>query len=103
MNPAKVTRSRLGKLTDLPNIGPACARDLALLGIKAPAQLKGKSAYKLYDQLCEASGARHDPCMLDTFISIVRFMDREAARPWWDYTEERKQTLLTSPKKSKYA
>ena len=103
MNPAKVNRTRLGKLTDLPNIGPACAKDLALLGIKAPAQLKGKSAYKLYDQLCEVTGMRHDPCMLDTFISIVRFMDGEDARPWWDYTEERKQTLLNNPKKSKFA
>ncbi len=103
MNPAKVNRARLGKLTDLPNIGPACAKDLALLGIRDPVQLTGKSAYKLYDKLCEITGVRHDPCMLDTFISIVRFMDGEAARPWWDFTEERKRELLKNPQKSKFA
>ncbi|MCD6024784.1 MAG: Pathogenicity locus [Fibrobacteria bacterium] len=32
MNLAKMNRSRLEKLTDLPNIGPACARDLQRLG-----------------------------------------------------------------------
>jgi hypothetical protein len=91
MNPAKVNRARLAKLTDLPNVGPACAEDLILLGIKTPAQLKGKSALKLYNQLCDLTGVRHDPCVLDTFISITRFMDGGKPRPWWDYTAERKR------------
>ncbi|MGH8060471.1 MAG: helix-hairpin-helix domain-containing protein [Pseudoxanthomonas sp.] len=29
--------------------------------------------------------------MLDTFISVVRFMDGEPPRPWWHYTTERKR------------
>jgi hypothetical protein len=36
MNPAKVTRDRLTRLTDLPNVGPAFAGDLELLGINRP-------------------------------------------------------------------
>lgn len=103
MHPAKVSRARLEKLTDLPNIGPACARDLALIGIRSPRALKGKSPYKLYDRLCEATGVRHDPCMLDTFISVVRFIDGEPPRPWFDFTAERKQTLLKNPRASKFA
>ena len=103
MNPAKVNRSRLGKLTDLPNIGPACAKDLRRLGIDSPGQLKGRSGYALYDRLCEITGVRHDPCMLDTFLSVTHFMDGGKARPWWDFTQERKSALLKNPKKSKYA
>jgi hypothetical protein len=103
MNPSKVDRSRLGKLTDLPNIGPACARDLQRLGIQSPEQLKGRSGFQLYDRLCEITGMRHDPCMLDTFLSVTHFMDGGKALPWWEFTEERKRTLLKNPRKSRFA
>ena len=36
MNPAKVRRDHLRNLTDLPNIGPAMARDLLLPRLRAP-------------------------------------------------------------------
>jgi hypothetical protein len=39
MNPGKVERSKTNKLTDLPNAGPAMARDLVLIGIRAPREL----------------------------------------------------------------
>ncbi len=42
MNPAKVERSKVKPLTDLPNIGPAMAKDLELIGINTPPQLVGK-------------------------------------------------------------
>ena len=93
MNPSKVDRNRLNLLTDLPNIGKACAEDLRLLGIFSPAQLVGQNPYDLFEALCEKTGVRIDPCMLDTFISITRFMDGEAALPWWAYTAERKAKL----------
>ena len=35
----------------------------------------------------------HDPCVIDVFLSIVRFMQGEAPRPWWDFSKERKATL----------
>ncbi|AMD91782.1 helix-hairpin-helix domain-containing protein [Desulfomicrobium orale] len=97
MNPEKVTRSRLEKLTDLPNVGPATAADLRMLGITEPGQLKGRSPYDLYEELCGKTGVRHDPCVLDVFISITRFMDGGEPRPWWHYTDERKKCLGSGP------
>ncbi len=92
MHPSKVDRNRLTLLTDLPNIGKACAEDLRLLGILEPQQLIGKNPYELFEALCKKTGMKIDPCMLDTFISITRFMDGEAPQTWWHYSDERKQT-----------
>lgn len=80
-------------LTDIPNIGPAMARDLTLLGIEQPDQLRGRDPYRLYEELCRITGKRQDPCVLDVFIAAVRFMEGAPARPWWHYTAERKATL----------
>ena len=96
MNPAKVDRSKMRKLTDLPNIGKAGASDLQLLGIASPEDLVGRDPYQMYEELCSATGQIHDPCVIDVFISITRFMAGEDARPWWSYTAERKHAL---PKK----
>lgn len=95
MHPDKVVRERVRRLTDLPNIGPACAGDLQRLGIDAPAQLIGQDPRELYERLCVLTGTRQDPCVLDVFISITRFMAGEPARPWWHYTAERKQAMAT--------
>jgi len=81
------------ELEDLPNIGPKMAADFRLLGIAKPAQLKGQDPYRLYEKLCEMTGVRQDPCVLDVFIAATRFMGGDPARPWWHYTAERKRTL----------
>ena len=81
MNPAKVVRDRIRTLTDLPNVGPAVAADLRRLGIDSPEQLKGRDAFALYDQLCAITGRRQDPCVIDVFLSITRFMEGDEARP----------------------
>ena len=81
------------KLEDLPNIGKAGAADLRLLGITQASQLCGKNAYELYQQLCLATQTRHDPCVIDVFLSVVRFAEGAPALPWWHYTAERKQYL----------
>ena len=93
MNPNKVDRTRLSTLTDLPNIGKAGVADLRLLGIDEPGQLIGQSAFDMYKQLCRTTATCHDPCVLDVFISITRFMNGEEPRPWWAYTAQRKQLL----------
>ena len=93
MNPAKVVRAEVKQLTDLPNIGKACAADLRLLGIDKPEQLLGQNPYDLYQALNRLTGKTHDPCMIDVFISITRFLAGEDAQPWWFYTDERKNTL----------
>jgi hypothetical protein len=91
MHPSKVHRDSTIKLTDLPNVGPAMARDLVSIGIRVPADLKDCDPFALYLSLCEKTGVRHDPCVLDTFISITDFMAGNAPQPWWAYTGERKK------------
>ncbi|HEU4951168.1 MAG TPA: helix-hairpin-helix domain-containing protein [Holophagaceae bacterium] len=91
MNPAKVQRAKVRILTDLPNVGPSVAGDLRSLGIRAPEQLLGQDPVALYDRLCALTGVRQDPCVLDVFISVVRFMGGEEPKPWWAYTDERKR------------
>ena len=93
MHPDKVRRDRLRKLTDLPNIGPAGAKDLQLLGILQPEQLRGQSALDLYRQLCLLTGQKHDPCVLDVFMSVVSFIEGGEPQPWWAFTEERQRLL----------
>lgn len=91
MHPAKVDRAKLARLEDLPNIGPAMAADLRRLGYAAPADLTGADAWEMYDRLCVLTGNRQDPCVLDVFLSVVRFMAGDEARSWWAYTAERKR------------
>jgi hypothetical protein len=80
-------------LEDIPNVGPAVAADLRRLGLTAPADLLGRDPYALYEDWCERTGQRHDPCLLDTFIAAVRFMAGEPKKPWWAYSAERKREL----------
>jgi hypothetical protein len=81
------------RLEDIPNIGPSIADDLRALDIFEPLQLIGKDPYALYRQLAEVTGVVHDPCLCDTFIAAVRFMEGGPSRPWWYYTPERKARL----------
>jgi Pathogenicity locus len=92
MKPSKANKaSEVTRFTDIPNIGPSMAKDFALLGILAPAQLAKQDAFALYTQLCKLTKTRQDPCVLDTFIAAVDFMQGAAATPWWHYTAERKR------------
>jgi hypothetical protein len=91
MHPDKVRREHVSQLTDLPNIGPSLAGDLRQLGIARPQQLQGADAYVLYRRLCDITQIRHDPCVLDVFLSITDFMAGNPPRVWWHYTAERKR------------
>ncbi len=77
-------------LEQLPNIGPSLAADLRLIGIRAPRELRGRDPFVLYQSLCAATGQRHDPCVLDTFMAATDFMRGAEAAPWWAYTAQRK-------------
>jgi hypothetical protein len=87
------SRQEITRLEDIPNVGPAIAADLRQLGITMPTELPGRDPYPMYDDLCHITGQRHDPCLLDTFIAAVRFMEGEPKKPWWKYTAERKREL----------
>lgn len=101
MNPSKVVREQTKALTDLPNIGRAGAGDLQLLGIKEPSDLLGRDPYEMYERLCELTGYRHDPCVIDVFISVTRFVGGEKPQPWWAYTAERKRRLAEPVRRAK--
>ena len=78
------------QLEQLPNIGPSIAADLRLIGVLHPQELASKDALQLYQTLCRVTGQRQDPCVLDTFMAATDFMRGAAAKPWWDYTAQRK-------------
>jgi hypothetical protein len=84
------------RLEDLPNVGPATAGDLRLLGITHAPQLAGRDPYQMHEKLCALTGVRHDPCVIDVFIACVRYMEGAPAKPWWAYTSERKRSLAAA-------
>src|SRR3546814_156775 len=100
------------RLDDIPNIGPgaggarrraylhtsgpAVGCDLRDRGIEQPGQLAGKDPDDLYERLGAVTGVRHDPGVIDTFISAVRFMEGAPPYPWWHYTPERKRHLAAA-------
>ena len=88
-------RTEIKKLQDIPNIGRAIEKDLALLGISKPVELIGRDPYQMYRDLCKITCRRQDLCVIDVFISAVRYMEGAPARKWWEYTSERKQKLAT--------
>lgn len=98
--PAKGKRE-IAHLEDIPNIGPAIAADLRQLGITTPGELPGRDPYALYDELCRITGQRHDPCLLDTFIAAVRYMEGAPKKPWWKYTAERKREMAARDAKGR--
>ena len=69
--------------------------DLKRVGIKHPQDLPGKDAFALYETLCEKTGVKHDPCVIDVFMSAIDFMQGGEPRPWWAFTEKRKRALLS--------
>jgi hypothetical protein len=85
------TSTEVKKFQDIPNIGPAVEKDFAALGLKAPKYLVGKDPLKLYKKMCQISGVRQDPCVLDTYMAAIDFMNGAPARPWWSYTKTRKK------------
>ena len=84
-------RNQINRLIDIPNVGPAMERDLVALGIWEPAGLIGRDPYQMYRELCGITHKRQDPCVIDVFISAVRYMEGGPAKKWWEFTEERKK------------
>lgn len=83
--------SEVRKFTDIPNVGPAMEKDFRTLGIISPSELCDKDPYALYLAIEKATGCHHDPCVLDTYMAVVDFMNGAKPIPWWNYTEERKR------------
>ncbi|MEK6705204.1 MAG: helix-hairpin-helix domain-containing protein [Bdellovibrionota bacterium] len=85
--------SEASRLEQIPNVGKAVAQDLRNLGITSPDQLNGKNGLVLYHKLNKVTGVRHDPCMADTLMAAVDFMNGGKPKPWWKFTGKRKILL----------
>ncbi|MBL8863595.1 MAG: helix-hairpin-helix domain-containing protein [Planctomycetes bacterium] len=92
---ARVRTDLPRRFEDLPNVGPAMAADLRLLGLRTPADLAGRDPYALYARLQVVTRSAQDPCVLDTFLAVVDYVGGAPRRPWWAYTAQRKRTLGT--------
>ncbi len=89
-------RQTITELNDLPNIGNAMSRNLRLVGIQHPQELIGKDAYQLHDELCRVTCRKHDPCVIDVFLSVIDFMEGGEPRPWWNFSAARKRKLSST-------
>lgn len=86
-------RTEIKKFQDIPNVGKAIENDLFLIGLKEPIDLIDKDPYLMYEQLCSVTDKRHDPCVIDVFISAVNYMEGGPAKKWWEFTKERKAKI----------
>ena len=77
-------------VTVLRNIGAAMRADLALLGVTTVGELARRDADRLYLDLCAATGARHDPCVHDTFAAAIHQARTGEVFDWWAFTAARK-------------
>jgi hypothetical protein len=87
------SRESVVRFEQIPNVGPRIADDFRRLRIEHPHRLAGRDPYELYERLNAVSGVRQDPCVLDTFIAAIRYMEGAPKTPWWKYTAERKRRL----------
>lgn len=86
-------RKTVSKLESLPNLGKAISCDLRLIGINEPKNLIGKNPFDLYNELCTKKGEHVDHCVIDVFMSVVDFMEGNEPKPWWKFTQKRKEIL----------
>jgi hypothetical protein len=83
-------RETLAQLRRIPNIGPKMAADLVKLGVKRLEDAAGRDPDEMYHELCAIDAKRHDPCVRDLFAAVVSYAEGDPARPWWEFTPERK-------------
>lgn len=85
----------------LGSIGPACARDLVLLGFRRIEELCGQDPNVLYARLCELTGSRQDPCVEDTLRCAIAQAEAPELpakwKQWFQWTRLRGQPAGTWP------
>ncbi len=86
-------RKEIRRFIDIPNVGKAIEKDFLVLGLKKPIELVGQDPFQMYDDLCSLTRKKHDPCVIDVFISAVRYMEGGLPKKWWEFTQERKEIL----------
>lgn len=87
---------KIVRLEELPNIGNRIAADLKAIGIETATALQGRAPMEVFHALREVMGARHDPCVLYTLLSVEHFFRTTEKRPWWEFTEKGKLELKSN-------
>ena len=78
------------RLQEIPNVGPKMAAGLIKLGVMSLEDAAGGDPDEMYYELCAIDAKRYDPCVRDVFAAVVSYADGGPARPWWEFTPERK-------------
>ena len=80
----------VARLRLIPNVGPKMAAELVKLGVTRLEDAAGRDPDEMYHELCAIDAKRHDPCMRDIFAAVISYAEGGPARPWWEFTPERK-------------
>jgi hypothetical protein len=78
------------RLREIPNVGPKMAEALLKLGVGQLEDAAGRDPDEMYHELCALDAQAHDPCVRDVFAAVVSHAEGGPARPWWEFTPERK-------------
>ncbi len=85
------------QLKDLAGVGPAFLADFELLGVRSVTDLARQDGNELYQRLCDLTGARQDPCVLDVFrCAVAQACDPDLPkeqRNWWYWSRLRKKIV----------
>ena len=88
------------RLLDLCGVGRAVEKDFHMLGVRSVAQLARRDPGQMYRRLCELTGTRQDPCVLDSFrCAVAQARDPELPpeqRQWWYWSRMRKAGRLNA-------
>jgi hypothetical protein len=80
----------MARLEEIPNVGPRMAEALLKLGVSRLEDAAGRDPDEMYRELCALDARRPDPCVRDVFAAVVSHAEGGPARPWWEFTPERK-------------
>ena len=80
----------VARLRAIPNVGPKMAAELIKLGVTRLEDTAGRDPDEMYHELCAKDAKRHDPCVRDVFAAVISYAEGVPARPWWEFTPERK-------------
>jgi hypothetical protein len=82
------------RLRDLRGVGKSIAKDIEMLGVKSVEQLARQDGQRMYLKLCQLTGVRQDPCVLDTFrCAVAQAQNPNLPREqqdWWWWSRKRK-------------
>lgn len=98
MSARNATTETSRKLRDLAGVGKSIEGNLQDLGILSVPDLAASDGDELYRKLCEQTGTRQDPCVLDNFrCAVAQARNPELPveqRSWWWWSRERKASRL---------